>query len=449
MAKARFLYSSFITAESMLAVSSLKLGIVTTALKTGTGSASITPSGDFSGSIDLEYVVEIDHAGTGEIGSSTFKWSEDGGENWTATDVATSATDITLSNGVKVKWTAGTGADFVLADKWYFKGINLYNPGKMLDYDRDSRFRSGGAVALTQITINLGATPPEVKALIIYGHNLIASAGITLESASDAGFSTDHVTETVVTGGACPLDKILYYLPTPKTPQYWRINITVADTSYAESEDVVLVDGWNTFTLSVQPADTAIATVLADIDDNVQIVWAYINGSWKNYDPADPEYSDLLTMVAGQEYHIFMTSGDTLTVTGTLMNNYVEIGELYLGSYLELSANHRYGEQIDTTFIEDANRTASGITRKQYYNTQEKFTLKYAGLTDADITALKAMLAAISNQATGQRKPLYFNHDSATPADNLLVDISPITRQNTFINQYTATIIISEVLKTI
>ena len=142
MGKGRFLYDNLITGESMVSVSSLRTGLVTAALKEGTGSATITVSGNYSGTIDLEYIIEIDSvAGGAEIGQATFKWS-DGGGTWDASGVATSATDILLNNGVYVRWTAGTGDDFVLADTWYFKGINLFNAGKMIDLDRDHRFRS-------------------------------------------------------------------------------------------------------------------------------------------------------------------------------------------------------------------------------------------------------------------------------------------------------------------
>ena len=34
------------------------------------------------------------------------------------------------------------GDDFALGDKWYFKGINLFNAGQMLDRDRDHIYRS-------------------------------------------------------------------------------------------------------------------------------------------------------------------------------------------------------------------------------------------------------------------------------------------------------------------
>ncbi len=77
MGKCRFLFSNFITDESMLAVSSLRTGIVTSALKEGTGSAILNTSGDYGGSTDLEYIVEIDSiAGGAEVGQATFRWSD-------------------------------------------------------------------------------------------------------------------------------------------------------------------------------------------------------------------------------------------------------------------------------------------------------------------------------------------------------------------------------------
>jgi len=144
MGNARFLYDNLITDESMLSVSSLRLGIVTAALKDGTGSAVLNPSGNYSGTTDLEYIIEIDSiAGGAEVGQATFRWS-DGGGSWDASSVTTSATNILLNNGIYINWTTGSGADFVVGDRWYFKGINLFNAGKMIDLNRDHRYRSSG-----------------------------------------------------------------------------------------------------------------------------------------------------------------------------------------------------------------------------------------------------------------------------------------------------------------
>jgi hypothetical protein len=346
----------------MIAVSSLKLGVVTTALKEGTGGASMTPAGSFTGAVDLEYVAEIDAIGTGEIGSSTFKWSDDGGATWDATGVATAHTPISLNNGVTVCWPDhATGADFVIDDKWYFKGINLYNPGKMLDGDRDSRYRSLNKTVTQTITITLAAEQA-IDALVIGDHNF---ASWTLHLWGD-----DAVTFDSGAGGAPQVDetitfvanKILHYLTAAdRTKKYWRLQLTA----------------------------------------------------------------------------------------GTSADAYFEIGELFLGSYMELSGNYRYGEQINTVFIEDVNKTSYGVDRTQYYNMLEEFTLESSRLPDSDIILIKTMLAAITNQSTKQRKPIYFNHDSSLPSDNVLVEITSVTRQKTFLNQNAMSIGMKEVMKSI
>lgn len=141
MASPRFIYENLVEDESMLSVSSLRNGLVTSAKKEGTGSAVITTSGNFRGPVDLEYIVEIDGLGTGEVESSTFKWS-DGGGTWNASGVTTSLTAIELNYGTMIAHAHGAGADFAVGDKWYFKGINLFNAGRMLDRDRDHIYRS-------------------------------------------------------------------------------------------------------------------------------------------------------------------------------------------------------------------------------------------------------------------------------------------------------------------
>ena len=142
MSDCRFLYSNLITTESMLTVSSLRNGIVTSAKKEGTGSAVMTPSGNFSGATDLEYIVEIDSiAGGAEVGQATYKWS-DGGGTWDASGALTAAAPTLLNNGAYIAFATGTGADFVVGDKWYFKGVNLFNSGKMITRDRDDVYRS-------------------------------------------------------------------------------------------------------------------------------------------------------------------------------------------------------------------------------------------------------------------------------------------------------------------
>jgi hypothetical protein len=347
MGKARFLYSSMITTETMIAVSSLALGVVTTALKAGAGSATITPSGDYTGTVDLEYVIEIDALGTGSVGSSTFKWSDDGGATWDATGVTTLTTDITLNNGVKVKWTTGYGDDFVIGDKWYLKGINLHNAGKMLDFDRDSRYRSLDATGAKTITITFASQKP--TALILYDHNLPVGSTITLTGADGA---------KTVTWAA---DKILHY---------------------------------------IAGADSASTT------------WV-------------------------------------LTITAAGAPAYIEIGELFLGTYLELTRNYTEGFREEITFLQDSNRTSYGIERSRFYAQQSVFGFDFSAMLKADVTNMKAVITSIASASTGIFKPLWINTDSAVMADNWLVRISSLPVNHWTGDWYNMPLQLTEVVKSI
>lgn len=222
MAKSRFLYSNMITAASMLSVSSLKTGLISTAKKDGDGSAVIVTGGTFSGAQDLEYVIEIDGAGTGEIGSSTFKWSDDGGATWDATGVTTAHTAITLNNGVTVCWPDhGTGADFVLGDKWYFKAINLFCPGNLLLVNRDRRYRSAALSSPNTVTVDCGAAVAPT-ALILDDHNFTSGATIALKGHTSNSWGSPAYSQTITWAS----QRILHYLTGSPSYRYWQLQVT-------------------------------------------------------------------------------------------------------------------------------------------------------------------------------------------------------------------------------
>ena len=362
MSNCRFMYSNLITSESMLTVNSLKTGIVTTAKKEGSGSATMTPSGAFAGSADLEYLVEIQSIAAGaEVGLATFRWSDNAGGGWSASNVPTSATNILLNNGVYVKWTAGSGADFVVGDKWYFKGVNLYNPGKMLDLERDHGYRSLALLAPNTVIIDLGSSQ-QVKALIIYDHNLTSAATITIDADAAATFNSGaggapELTETVTWASG----KILHYLAAATTKRYWRLSIT---------------------------------------------------------DAANPDL-------------------------------YVEIGELYLGSYMELSRNFRQGFSKPLSFIYDSNKTPYGIKKKRFYNRQRSFSYKFNALSTTDLALLEALLESISDKSAGTLNPFFFNDDSAIVANNWLVELDGIPETHEVMSHYQTTLDMTEILKSV
>ena len=99
--------------------------------------------------------------------------------------------------------------------------------------------------------------------------------------------------------------------------------VTIAGQSFSVSQagvssDIVLIGpGWNLISLPVQPANTAIADVLSGISGKYASVWAFKNGSWQIYDPANPNFSDLTDMTPGWGYYLYMNQPATLPVSGT------------------------------------------------------------------------------------------------------------------------------------
>jgi hypothetical protein len=182
----------------------------------------MTTSGSFSGTQDLEYVVEIDSvSGGAEVGSATFRWSDDGGITWDADGVTTSASATLLGDGVYIEFTAGTGNDFVLGDTWYLRGINYFNPAKLIDSSRDTRYRSSGLDNPNWIKISLDSAV-SADCIAIYDHNFSSSAVITIQGNASDSWGAPTFSETV-TWNNC---KILHYFASSQSFQYWRLVIS-------------------------------------------------------------------------------------------------------------------------------------------------------------------------------------------------------------------------------
>ena len=222
MGRCRFLYDNLITSADMLTVSSLRSGLVTAAIKDGTGSASLTPFGAFSGTSDREFVVRIDSiAGGAEVGEATYKWSLSGGASWEATGVTTSGSNTLLAEGVYIRFTGGTGDDFAWGDTWRFKAVNHFNPARLLDTDRDRRYRSAGLDGPNHVEIDLEEAG-EARALILYDHNLTPEATVTLMGDDDASWGSPAFSETVPVSSG----RIIHYLSAPSSYRYWRVEIS-------------------------------------------------------------------------------------------------------------------------------------------------------------------------------------------------------------------------------
>lgn len=356
MGNFRLIYDNKITDEDMITVSSLRFGLVSSPLKEGTGSSTLNPAGLYTAQADKEYIIEIDSVAAGnEIGQATFKWS-DGAGGWNATGVATSVAPTALNNGVTVSFTAGSGNDFEMDDKWYFKAFNLFSPGKMVDMNRDARYRSAALEAPNTITIDLGSAQ-EIKALVIFDHNLTSAATITLMGNNANAWGAPAYSEAVTWSS----EKVLHYLSSAQTYRYWQIQIT---------------DAVNT----------------------------------------DP---------------------------------YIEIGELYLGGYLELTHNMTLGAETPIGYIVDEKVTPYGVKRRRFYNLQEQFNISVPYLSSTDITSIRTMLSVINNRATGIAKPFFYNDDSGTPADFWLVQIARVGKSRPLNNYQSIELAMEEVVKSV
>jgi len=355
MGKCRILYQNAITAASQIAVSSSFYGVIGGIYAEQLGSAVVQNGGLYSASADKGYVAEIDSVTAGqEVGQATFKWSDDDGQTWTETGVATSSDPYEMSNGVTIQFTTGTGDDFELGDKWSWICKNNYGTQKLFDLDRDFVYRSRSLDDPNTITLSFAAAV-NMTALAIMDHNLTSAAVITL-MANDADAWDDPAYSQVIPGDD---EKIGYYLD--QTYQYWRLQIS-----------------------------------------------------------------------------------DQLNTDG-----YIEIGELYLGDYLEPGKNYSYDWDQTTTARESSSPSRKGYDKKSLDYVQESINLSFDRLSATDRDALLAMFRAIKNASAGTVAPIFFNLDSADANNIFLMHMDPtLSRRNRYLDQYDISVELMEVVKT-
>jgi hypothetical protein len=390
MGKARFLYDNLIAGEDSITVSSLRAGTVTSAQKEGAGSAVITVSGDYTGAVDKEYIVEIDSiAGGAEVGQATFRWS-DGGGTWDGTAVPTAGSSILLNNGVYVKWASGSGADFVVGDKWYFKCINLFNAGKMIDLDRDHRYRSASAVDPVQIVIDLGS-PKDIRALTLWDHNLTAAATITIAGNSSGDLSYPEMNQVI----PWQAGNILYYLV-----QAWAGQDSITQWGSGSQWDSGIQ--WD---IAAQSPGGVIPTTFRYWQITIS-------------DPSNPD-------------------------------GFIEVGELGLYNYMELSRNYKDGFDMSYKLLVDSNVTPYGKRTKRFYNRQRLFSFDFNAMGDADRVLLLNMADTISMRSTGQLKPFFFDSNPDVPGSAWLVDIFELPDKHRSGRFYEISLQFEEVMKSI
>jgi len=217
----RFLTNNLITSSSMITMSTMSPGWVSGTRKVGTGSALVSVTGQFTGTVNTLFFWQIDDVSAGnEIAQATARWKTDQtASGWEATGVATSTIDALLEDAVYIKSIAGTGNDFEDGDYWEFRAIAQYAPGKVLDLKRNTYAKSN-AVTTLNFVVNLGSAKL-VTAALLYDHNLTDSATVTLEGNASDSWGAPSYSQALTVAELTP---IIEYLS--ETYQYFRVVIS-------------------------------------------------------------------------------------------------------------------------------------------------------------------------------------------------------------------------------
>ena len=168
-----------------------------------------------------------------------------------------------------------------------------------------------------------------------------ASATVILDNLNQTYDGTPKtVTVTTVPSGL-PVEVTYDGSLTPPTALgSYEVVATVTDPNYTgtangtlvieqaiATHSIPLVVGWNLISFNVHPDNTAIATVLASIAGNYNLVYAWdatgahsASGNWMKYapPPAPPFANTLSNLDETMGFWIRMTAADTLEVTGTV-----------------------------------------------------------------------------------------------------------------------------------
>lgn len=190
----RFMYQNRLSSSVTITPRSMAQGVVGGAVpRVANGSGGVIFTGPYTGDGQRVYTVEIDLAG--EVGVATFKWrtTDTAAGSWEASGVLTSLTDVTLSAGVKARFTAGAGTDFPLGDRWEATASNRFGKRFLYDLDPNQRFRTGTPGDPETIAFGL-LTAQEVKAAVLHLHNISSGATVKLQGgpvAPQAGVTTD------------------------------------------------------------------------------------------------------------------------------------------------------------------------------------------------------------------------------------------------------------------
>ncbi len=131
------------------------------------------------------------------------------------------------------------------------------------------------------------------------------------------------------------------------------------------------------------------------------------------------------------------------------LDGYIDIGELFLGSYMELSRNYVPGFEKGISLLSDFNKTPYGVRKNRFYNRQRQFVFDFKMITLADLVLLEALIDGIANRDAGTLKPFFFNDDSAIMANTWMMNLDELPETHIVKGWYETFLEMTEVTRSI
>lgn len=262
-----------------------------------------------------------------------------------AAPVVNAGANATLNEGdtfIGVGSFADPGADTWMASVDYGDGSGIQplalNPDKTFSLSHAYADNGDYVVTVTvadedggsgfgALTVTVNDVPPAANA----GGPYSGTAGEPVELTGSATCAPVDVCayEWVLDGNIIGTSPTIFY--TWNTAGAYTVTFRVADgdgnvaasdvtvTISPAHQQLALVTGWNLVSFNLIPPDTNIAAVLASLNGNYDLVFAWDaqTGAWLKHDPAAPPYVNTLTTLdRRQGFWIRMTTGGTLDVAG-------------------------------------------------------------------------------------------------------------------------------------
>jgi len=139
-----------------------------------------------------------------------------------------------------------------------------------------------------------------------------------------------------------------------------------------------------------------------------------------------------------------------LQITDTTnSDNYIEIGELFLGTYFEPEKYWADNPTRNIKSILETNITSYGARKNIFYNKQLDFSYNFDLITDEEMNNFESMFDSIANRETGKLQPIYFTESSVSPNNTWIVELSAIPRTLAHKNKSNISLSMIEVIKSV